>query len=140
MAGPPRSTIVPSSACCASVNPAAKADSPRQTLETPTEIGFPSSACIRRRRSSKASALAEYDEQRGAQLVTTLEEFLRRHGNISATSEALFVHPNTLRQRLRRIAELSGLDLRRDEWLMIEIAVKMVKLKQTLGTVPRSSA
>jgi GAF domain-containing protein len=79
------------------------------------------------------SKLAEYDAQRGAQLVTTLEEFLRRHGSISATSEALYVHPNTLRQRLRRIAELSGLDLRRDDWLMIEIAVKMVKLRQALG-------
>jgi GAF domain-containing protein len=76
--------------------------------------------------------LAEYDAQRGSQLVTTLEEFLRRHGNISATSEALFVHPNTLRQRLRRIGELSGLDLRKDDWLMIEIAVKMVKLEQAL--------
>jgi GAF domain-containing protein len=78
--------------------------------------------------------LADYDAQRGSQLVTTLEEFLRRHGNISATSEALFVHPNTLRQRLRRIAELSGLDLRKDDWLMIEIAVKMVKLEQALRT------
>jgi GAF domain-containing protein len=79
------------------------------------------------------SRLAEYDAQRGSQLVLTLEEFLRRHGNISATSETLFVHPNTLRQRLRRIAELSGLDLRKDDWLMIEIAVKMVKLEQALG-------
>ena len=79
------------------------------------------------------SKLAEYDEHRGSQLVTTLEEFLRRHGSISATSEALYVHPNTLRQRLRRIAELSGLDLRRDDWLMIEIAVKMVKLERALG-------
>ena len=84
--------------------------------------------------------LAEYDAQRGSQLVTTLEEFLRRHGNISATSEALFVHPNTLRQRLRRVAELSGLDLRRDDWLMIEIAVKMVKLEQALGAVGPGSA
>ena len=79
--------------------------------------------------------LAEYDAQRGAQLVATLEEFLRRHGSIGATSEALYVHPNTLRQRLRRIGELSGLDLRRDDWLLIEIAVKMVKLEQALGTV-----
>ena len=81
------------------------------------------------------SKLAEYDAQRGAQLVATLEEFLRRHGSISATSEALYVHPNTLRQRLRRIGELSGLDLRRDDWLLIEIAVKMVKLQQALGAV-----
>ena len=77
--------------------------------------------------------LADYDAQRGSQLLATLEEFLRRHGSISATSEALYVHPNTLRQRLRRIGELSGLDLRRDEWLAIEIAVKMVKLQQALG-------
>ena len=77
--------------------------------------------------------LAAYDAQRGAQLVATLEEFLRRHGSISATSEALYVHPNTLRQRLRRIGELSGLDLRRDDWLAIEIAVKMVRLQQALG-------
>jgi GAF domain-containing protein len=79
------------------------------------------------------SRLADYDAQRGSQLVTTLEEFLRRHGSISATSEALYVHPNTLRQRLRRIGELSGLDLRRDDWLLIEIAVKMVKLQNALG-------
>lgn len=77
--------------------------------------------------------LAEYDDQRGAHLVGTLEEFLRRHGSIGATSEALYVHPNTLRQRLRRIGELSGLDLRKDDWLLIEIAVKMVKLQQALG-------
>jgi DNA-binding PucR family transcriptional regulator len=81
--------------------------------------------------------LAEYDAQRGAQLLATLEEFLRRHGSISATSEALYVHPNTLRQRLRRIGELSGLDLRRDDWLGIEIAVKMVKLQQALGSAGR---
>ena len=77
--------------------------------------------------------LADYDEQRGAQLLATLEEFLRRHGSISATSEALYVHPNTLRQRLRRIGELSGVDLRSDDWLNIEIAVKMVKLQEALG-------
>ena len=63
----------------------------------------------------------------------TLEEFLRRRGSIGATAEALYVHPNTLRQRLRRIGELSGLDLRKDDWLMVEIAVKMVRLQEALG-------
>jgi hypothetical protein len=76
--------------------------------------------------------LADYDRERSTSLLLTLEEFLRRRGNISATSEALYVHPNTLRQRLRRISELCGLDLRTDDWLMIEIAVKLVRLKQTL--------
>jgi GAF domain-containing protein len=76
--------------------------------------------------------LADYDRERGASLLATLEEFLARRGNISATSEALFVHPNTLRQRLRRIGGLSGIDLRRDDWLMVEIAVKMVRLRAAL--------
>jgi purine catabolism regulator len=77
--------------------------------------------------------LADYDAQRGSSLLTTLEEFLRRRGSISSTSEALFVHPNTLRQRLRRIGELTGLDLRRDDWLMVEIAVKLVKLERAVS-------
>jgi DNA-binding PucR family transcriptional regulator len=78
--------------------------------------------------------LADYDRERSASLLATLEEFLGRRGNISATSDALFVHPNTLRQRLRRIADLTGIDLRRDDWLMVEIAVKMVRLRAALET------
>jgi sugar diacid utilization regulator/putative methionine-R-sulfoxide reductase with GAF domain len=77
--------------------------------------------------------IADYDRQRQTSLLRTLEEFLRRRGNISATAEALYVHPNTLRQRLRRIQELSGLDLRTEDWLLIEIAVKMVRLQEALG-------
>jgi hypothetical protein len=29
--------------------------------------------------------------------------------------------------------ELSGIDLRKDDWLMVEIAVKLVKLQTALG-------
>ena len=52
-----------------------------------------------------------------------------------ATAEALYVHPNTLRQRLRRIMELTGLDLRKDDWLMVEIAVKLVQLQHAADRV-----
>ncbi len=76
--------------------------------------------------------LARYDRERSASLLHTLEEFLARRGNISATSDALYVHPNTLRQRLRRIGDLTGIDLRRDDWLMTEIAVKMVRLREAM--------
>jgi GAF domain-containing protein len=82
--------------------------------------------------------IAEYDLRRQTSLLRTLEEFLRRRGNVSASAQALYVHPNTLRQRLRRIQELSGLDLRRDDWLMVEIAVRMVKLQQALGRTTTS--
>ena len=77
--------------------------------------------------------LADYDRERSAALVPTLEEFLRRRGSIGATARALYVHPNTLRQRLARINEIAGIDLRRDDWLAVEIAVKLVKLEHALG-------
>ena len=78
--------------------------------------------------------LAAYDRERSTSLVDTLEEYLRRQGAISATAEALYVHPNTLRQRLRRIEELSGLDLRKEDWLLVAIAVKLMRLQEALGT------
>src|SRR5438105_4073682 len=65
--------------------------------------------------------LVAYDEARTSSLLRTLEELLRRRGNISATADALHVHQNTLRQRLRRITQVSGLDLMNEDWLMIEI-------------------
>ena len=87
-------------------------------------------AGVRDHHRDAVALLADYDRRRATQLLPTLEEYLRRRGNISATAEALYVHPNTLRQRLRRIGELSGIDLRRDDWLMIEIAVKLVRLQE----------
>jgi len=77
--------------------------------------------------------LGDYDRQRQAQLTRTLEEFLRQRGNISATAQALYVHPNTLRQRLRRIEELTGINIKGDDWLMIEIALKLIRLEEALG-------
>ena len=90
-------------------------------------------AGVRDKHRDAVARLAEYDRERSTALLRTLEEFLRRRGNISATAQALYVHPNTLRQRLRRIMELSGLDLRKDDWLMVEIALKIVRLEQALG-------
>lgn len=97
-------------------------------------LRMPLESDLRDRHREAVARLIEYDERRSTLLLPTLEEYLRRRGNISATAEALYVHPNTLRQRLRRIAEISGLDLSREDWLMVEIALKMVKLEETIGT------
>jgi GAF domain-containing protein len=96
-------------------------------------LRMPFDSAARDAHRDAVARIADYDRQRSTSLLKTLEEFLRRRGNISATAEALYVHPNTLRQRLRRIVEVSGLDLRKDDWLMVEIAVKIVKLQQALG-------
>jgi len=55
--------------------------------------------------------LMEYDAQSEGGLVETLEVWLDALGDVKAAANALFIHPNTLRYRLRRIAEVSGLDL-----------------------------
>ncbi len=49
----------------------------------------------------------------------------------SATFEALFVHPNTRRQWLRRNGDISGIAVRHHDWLMVEIALKMVPALET---------
>ena len=84
--------------------------------------------------------LADYDEAHRTSLLPTLEEFLARRGTISATAGALYIHPNTLRQRLRRIMELTGLDLRREDWLMVEIGVKLAALERVLDSEKNISA
>ena len=88
---------------------------------------------VRDRHADALRRLLEYDRARQAQLVRTLEEYLRQRGNVSATAQALYVHANTLRQRLRRITELTQLDVRTDDWLMIEIALKLLRLEEVLG-------
>jgi purine catabolism regulator len=74
--------------------------------------------------------LADYDAERGTQLLRTLDVLLAHRGSITATAEALFVHQNTLRQRLRRMADITGLDLRHDDPLLLELAVKLVRLER----------
>ncbi|HXV96458.1 MAG TPA: GAF domain-containing protein [Gaiellaceae bacterium] len=100
-------------------------------------LRMPFDGGVRDAHRDAVARIAEYDRQRSTALLQTLEEFLRRRGSIGATAEALYVHPNTLRQRLRRIGELSGLDLRKNDWLMVEIAVKMVRLQEALGPAER---
>jgi hypothetical protein len=84
----------------------------------------------RDRHRAAIARIAEYDDAHSTALLATLEEFLSRRGTITATAEALYIHPNTLRQRLRRIMELTGLDLRKEDWLMVEIAVKLAALQR----------
>jgi PucR family transcriptional regulator, purine catabolism regulatory protein len=57
--------------------------------------------------------LREHDSRRGGELVTTLQAFLDHDGHWAATAAALYVHVNTLRNRLTRIAELTGRDVTR---------------------------
>lgn len=56
--------------------------------------------------------LMEYDRRRGAELVRTLDQFFLQNCHLELTAVALQVHLCTVRYRLRRIEEISGVDLR----------------------------
>jgi hypothetical protein len=56
--------------------------------------------------------LIDYDQLHDGALVASLQAFLLNAGDIHAAAESLHVHVNTLRYRIRRIRELTDLDLR----------------------------
>jgi hypothetical protein len=55
--------------------------------------------------------LRQVDEERGADYVETLRAYLEHFGDIVAAADALRVHANTLRYRLRKMREIAGIDL-----------------------------
>ena len=61
--------------------------------------------------SDTVAPLIAYDEQYGTELVTTLECFLANDGSMVATNKQLFTHRHTIRYRLERVKELTGLDV-----------------------------
>jgi len=56
-------------------------------------------------------SLLDYDSRRKAELVHTLTQYLEHGGNYDATAAELSVHKSTLKYRLQRIRELTGLEL-----------------------------
>lgn len=55
--------------------------------------------------------LVAYDGQYETDLVATVEAFLEADGNVAGTAQRLFTHRHTVRYRLERVRELSGLDV-----------------------------
>ncbi|MDR6865711.1 hypothetical protein J2Y69_000293 [Microbacterium resistens] len=63
------------------------------------------------RATGPVALLIEHDRERGTHLVETLRSWLDCFGDVAAASARVFTHPNTFRYRLRRLSEISGLDL-----------------------------
>ena len=55
--------------------------------------------------------IVAYDEQYETDLLRTLEAFLEADGNVANTAARLFTHRHTIRYRLERVRELTGLDV-----------------------------
>ena len=82
----------------------------------------------RDRHWTAVEALLAHDRQRRTALLDTLEEYLARRRSIADTARTLYIHPNTLRQRLARIERVTGLELENEDLLALELAVKLVRL------------
>jgi GAF domain-containing protein len=80
--------------------------------------------------------LLQYDERRETHLLPTLEQFLADRRVGTTTARKLFIHANTLRQRLERIQKLTGLDLATEDLLSLELAVKLVRLRRAVVAEP----
>jgi hypothetical protein len=62
-------------------------------------------------RSRRLAALARHDADHGTLYVETLRAYLDAFGDIPRAARIANVHANTFRYRLRRLIELSGIDL-----------------------------
>jgi sugar diacid utilization regulator len=66
---------------------------------------------LRRFHDETVAPLVAYDEQYETELVKTLESFLDADGNVAKTAQKLYTHRHTIRYRLERVRELTGLDV-----------------------------
>ncbi len=101
-------------------------------------VHLPLDEAPRDRHWQAVERLADYDRRRRSHLVDTLEQYLTERRSVAASARALFIHPNTLRQRLARIEKVSGLTIGDEDLLSLELAVKLVRLQRAAGS-PRSS-
>jgi DNA-binding PucR family transcriptional regulator len=61
--------------------------------------------------SPQLRALSDHDRHHGTEYVLTLRAVLDALGNAAQAARALHVHVNTVRYRMRRVSELTGIDL-----------------------------
>jgi len=79
--------------------------------------------------------LLSSDEQRGSEHIRTLRVYLAHDRHLQRTADALHLHVNSLRYRLRRIEQLLAMDLHNpDDRFHLELAVRIadvLRLTQT---------
>lgn len=78
--------------------------------------------------------LVAHDRAHGTDLARSLLHYLDAFGDVARAAGALHVHPNTLRHRLRRAAQLTGLDLDDPEERLV--AMLQLRLLTTNATGP----
>lgn len=73
-------------------------------------------------------ALLDYDQKHKTQLVSTLNLYYRHNSNVLKASREGYLNPSTMKYRLRRIQEITGLDLKdADVGLQLQFALKLME-------------
>jgi hypothetical protein len=76
--------------------------------------------------------LISYDGENGTELTASLRAYLEAFGDVGHAAAAVHVHPNTFRYRLRRICEVSGLDLG-DSRARLAALIQLTAVRRTRG-------
>jgi sugar diacid utilization regulator len=75
--------------------------------------------------------LRKYDREHNSDLLQTLEVFLHNDSNVKVAADLLHVHINTLTYRLKRIAEIGGIDLSNmDQKVTLYLDLKAEKMEK----------
>jgi DNA-binding PucR family transcriptional regulator len=78
---------------------------------------------------SAIGPVIDYDKEHGTQLLETLRAYMECNGNVQEVAGLLHVHKHTVRYRLRRITELTGLDVTRfEDAAQLYLAVRATEL------------
>jgi PucR family transcriptional regulator, purine catabolism regulatory protein len=83
-------------------------------------------------RDAALGRLLAYDAAHQTELVSTLEVFLGQSGNATLAARVLFVHYNTLRNRLHTIEQVLGLSLDDAEArLSLGLALRVLRMRSS---------
>ena len=75
------------------------------------------------------SKIIDYDRENNAELLLTLEKYINNNWNTSRTAEEMYLHYNTIKQRINKIEEITGFDLADNETRFnINLAIKLTNL------------
>lgn len=70
--------------------------------------------------------LQRYDAANHTELLDTLDSYLKHNGSQNLTAEALHIHLNSLKYRLRRIVELTDIDFKNsEEMFYLQVSLKI---------------
>jgi GAF domain-containing protein len=73
-------------------------------------------------------AVVRYDLDNGTDLAQTLDTLLANRGSAAKTSSQLFIHRNTLRQRIQRIEDLIGQSPEHfEDWVIAGLAARLIR-------------